>query len=160
LCAGTAEKTTVSRTPIASLAIALLLALACGSDPQSPEAQIEATLGALEQAAEAGDASAFKRHISERYRDEQGHDRRALMAFTTIHLMQHQQRHLVVRVRSLEIRERGKAEVTLHAGLAGRAPGRLQADVYKLDLDLEDEGSGDWRVVWAQWRPVPAADLL
>ena len=28
----------------------------------------------------------------------------------------------------------------------------LRADVYKIDMDLDDEGDGDWRLVWAHWR--------
>jgi hypothetical protein len=36
----------------------------------------------------------------------------------------------------------------------------LHGDVYKIDLDLDDEGDGDWRVVWAQWRRTAPTDLL
>jgi hypothetical protein len=36
----------------------------------------------------------------------------------------------------------------------------LNADVYKIDMDLDDEGDGDWRVVWAQWRRTAPTDLL
>ena len=36
----------------------------------------------------------------------------------------------------------------------------LHADVYKVDVDLDDEGEGDWRVVWAQWRRTAPTDLL
>jgi hypothetical protein len=27
-------------------------------------------------------------------------------------------------------------------------------------MDLDDEGEGDWRVVWAQWRRTAPTDLL
>jgi hypothetical protein len=36
----------------------------------------------------------------------------------------------------------------------------LHADVYKVDMDLDDEGDGDWRLVWAQWRRTAPTDLL
>jgi hypothetical protein len=46
-----------------------------------------------------------------------------------------------------------------HAGFAGAGESTLHADAYALDLDfsLEDD---EWRLTWAQWRPVAPAELL
>ncbi len=149
----------------ALLAVVLALGSGCGGEPQTPEARVRAALAALETAAEAGDVQAFGEHVSERYADEAGQDRRALLGLVTFHVMRHRGRHVFVRIRSLEIRESGRAEVTLAAALAGSTlageadVARLRADVWKIDLDLEEE-DGDWRVVWAQWRPTAPADLL
>ncbi len=146
------------------LAIALLclaLGLDCGGEPETPEAQVRRALAEMEAAVEAGDVGAFKEWVSERYRDELGHDRRSLAAYLTFQVLQNQRRHLVVRVREIAVRDGALAEVSLHAGLAGRGGAQtLRADVYQVDVDLADEGDGEWRVVWAQWFPAPATDLL
>ena len=144
----------------------LALALACGGDPQSPEEQVRTVIEEIERAAEAGEVSAFKAVISESYQDERGFDKRDLVAYVTFHVMRHTQRRFFARVRSVEIREGGRAEVVVVAAISGRDVSGLEelanlnADVYKIDVDLDDEGDGDWRVVWAQWRRTAATDLL
>jgi hypothetical protein len=144
----------------------LATALACGGDPLSPEEQVRTVIEDMEQAAEAGDVSAFKGVISESYQDERGFDKRDLAAYVTFNVMRHTHRRFFARVRSVEIRDRGRAEVVVVAAISGRDVSGLEelaalnADVYKIDLDLDDEGDGDWRVVWAQWRRTAATDLL
>ena len=144
----------------------LATALACGGDPLSPEEQVRSVIEAMEQAAEEGDVSAFKGVISESYQDERGFDKRDLAAYVTFHVMGHTHRRFFARVRSVEIRDSGRAEVVVVAAISGRDVSGLEelaalnADVYKIDLDLDDEGDGDWRVVWAQWRRTAATDLL
>lgn len=144
----------------------LALALACGDDPQSPEDQVRTVIEEIERAAEAGDVSAFKAAISESYTDERGFDKQDLIAYVTFNVMRHTHRRFFARVRSIEIREGGRAEVVVVAAISGRDVSGLEelaslnADVYKIDVDLDDEGDGDWRVVWAQWRRTAPTDLL
>jgi hypothetical protein len=144
----------------------LATALACGGDPLSPEEQVRAVIEEMERAAEEGDVSAFKAVISESYEDERGFDKRDLAAYVTFHVLRHTQRRFFARVRSVEIRDSGRAEVVVVAAISGREVSgieelaNLHADVYKIDLDLDDEGDGDWRVVWAQWRRTAPTDLL
>ena len=144
----------------------LAVAFACGGDPLSPEEQVRTVIEGMEEAAEAGDVSAFKAAVSDSYEDERGYDKRSLAAYVTFHVMQNQSRHFFTRIRSIEIRDTGRAEVMLVAALTGSAISAaedlagLRADVYKVDLDLDDEGEGDWRVVWAQWRRTAPTDLL
>jgi hypothetical protein len=144
----------------------LTMALACGGDPQSPEEQVRAVIEEIERAAEAGDVSAFKAVISESYQDERGFDKRDLVAYVTFHVMRHTQRRFFARVRSVEIRDNGRAEVVVIAAISGRDVSGLEelatlnADVYQLDVDLDDEGDGDWQVVWAQWWRTAPTDLL
>ena len=120
----------------------------------------------LERAAEEGDVSAFKAVVSERYQDERGFDKRDLAAYVTFHVMRHSHRRFFARVRSVEIRDGGRAEVVVVAAISGRDVSGLEelaalnADVYKIDLDLDDEGDGDWKVVWAQWWRTAPTDLL
>ena len=144
----------------------LALALACGGDAQSPEEQVRTVIEEIERAAEEGDVSAFKTVISESYQDERGFDRQDLIAYVTFHVMRHTQRRFFARVRSIEIRDNGRAEVVVIAAISGRDVSGLEelatlnADVYKLDVDLDHEDDGDWRVVWAQWRRTAPTDLL
>jgi len=141
-------------------------ALACGGDPLSPEEKVRSTIEAMEQAAEEGDVSAFKAMVSESYEDERGNDKRSLAAYVTFHVMRNDSRHLFTRIRSIEIRDSGRAEVALVAAITGSAISGpeelagLRADVYRIDMDLDDEGDGDWRLVWAQWKTTAPLDLL
>jgi hypothetical protein len=151
---------------LARLAGICCLALACAGDVQSPEEQVRTVIEEIERAAEEGDVSAFKEVISESYTDERGFDKQDLIAYVTFHVMRHTHRRFFARVRSIEIREGGRAEVVVVAAISGRDVSgieelaSLNADVYKIDLDLDDEGEGDWRVVWAQWRRTAPTDLL
>jgi hypothetical protein len=144
----------------------LALVLACGGDPLSPEEQVRTVIETMEQAAEEGDVSAFKAIVSESYQDHYGHDKRSLAAYVTYHVMRHSHRRFFARVRSIEIRDEGRAEVEVVAAISGREVSGIEelvglhADVYKIDMDLDDEGDGDWRVVWAQWRRTAPTDLL
>jgi hypothetical protein len=144
----------------------LALVLACGGDPLSPEEQVRTVIETMEQAAEEGDVSAFKAIVSESYQDHYGHDKRSLAAYVTYHVMRHSHRRFFARVRSVEIRDEGRAEVEVVAAISGREVSGIEelvglhADVYKIDMDLDDEGDGDWRVVWAQWRRTAPTDLL
>ena len=144
----------------------LAAALACGGDPLSPEAQVRTVIEDLERAAEEGDVSAFTAVVSESYQDERGFDKRDLAAYVTFHVMRHTHRRFFARVRSIEIRVDDRAEVEVVAAISGRDVSGieelvgLQADVYKIDIDLDDEGDGDWRVVWAQWKRTAPTDLL
>ncbi len=144
--------------------LALAAFAACGSEPETPEAQVRRTLAALEAASEAGDVGAFKEHVSERYADARGHDKKALGAYVTFHVMRNANRHVVLRIRDVVVIEPGKAEVVVIAGIAGNTPGEtlggFRGNVYQIDADLEDEGDGTWRLVWAQWKPTAPAELL
>jgi hypothetical protein len=156
------------RTPAlrVAAALAVLLALAavgaggCGSEPQTPEDEVRQLLVELEEAAEAGDVSAVKDHVSASYEDASGHDREALGAFLTFQVLRHGSRHLLVRVRDVALRDDGRATVLLHAGLAGTGgAAALSADVYEVEMDLVRE-DGTWRLVWAAWKRAPAGALL
>jgi hypothetical protein len=149
---------------VAALLLGALL-LACGGEPRSVETEIRDAIERVTVAAEKGDAATVRAFISERYQDDHGHDRRALGAYVASQLLRGERRHLLTRVRRVDLREDGRASVLVVVGMAARPlseaaePG-LRADVYRVDLDLEDEGGGDWKVVWAAWRPAPLTDLL
>ncbi len=149
---------------IAWLGVSLLLLASCSAEVETPEAQIRQTLAALEVATEEGDVSGFKEFVSEQYTDAQGHDKQALGAYVAFQVMRNGNRHIILRVREVLVISPGKAEVTLIAGIGGtRGAGdglSLHGNVYQIDVDLEEEEAGTWRLIWAQWKPAPAAELL
>ena len=152
---------------MAAVALALEAgALACGGEELSPEEQIRARLAEIERLAEAGEVAGVKEFISERYADPAGNDRRALAAWLTFQRMQHRNLYVWSRIRSVELVTPEQASVVVVAGMAASPVSgpadlaRMRADVYEIDLDLVDEGGGEWRVVSASWRPTRPTDLL
>jgi hypothetical protein len=147
---------------LAALALALapaLRALAC-SEPETPESRVRAALVAIETAAEQGDVGAFDALVSPSYQDAYGHDKRRLADYVRLHVLRHPRgREVILRVRDVRLTSETTASVMAHAGFAGAGESTLHADAYALDIDfaLEDD---EWRVAWAQWRPVALAELL
>jgi hypothetical protein len=148
-----------------ALALAALASLACSPDPDSPEARVRAVLAALEAGAEARDAGSMKEHVSERYRDARGQDRRAATALVAFHFLQNRSVHLLVRVRSVAIASDGAARIDAVVAMAGvpipapEALAGLRADLYRFDLRLREEDDGAWRIVWAEWHPATLDDF-
>lgn len=144
--------------------IALAVTLACSPDAETPEARVRETLAALETAAEAKDAGAFREHLSESYSDPEGHDTRAVMGIVTFHFLQNRGIHLLSRVSEVTIGASGEAEVLAFVAMAGTpidsadALGRVRADLWRFDVTLREE-DGAWRVVRAAWRPAAVADF-
>ena len=155
---------------VASWLVAAALAVGggavCRSDPPSPEVRIRALLESAETALEEGDVSRVKELVSERYRDPRGNDRRGIAAYLSLLVLQNRPLHLLSRVREVGFPEAKRAEVRVVAGMAatptvaGEERPRLRADVYTFDLELADEGDGDWKVVRADWRPTSAGELF
>jgi hypothetical protein len=145
-----------------AVAAAALLALGCG-DPQSPEERVRAVLAALEQAAEARDVAALKEHVSETYRDERGNDRRAVAALATMHFMQHQSVHLLVRTIEVAV-DPPAATASVLVAMAGTpiasadALPLVRADFHRFDFELREE-DGAWRIASAAWAPASAQDF-
>lgn len=147
------------------LVIALLLASACASEPESPEDAVRATLAAIESAAGERDAGGIGEHVSEAYADVRGNDKKAVLALATLHLMRNQAVYTLSRVASLELVAPDRAEARVHAALAGQpipdpaALLTLRADLYRFDVVLREEEPGVWRVSSATWRPATLADF-
>ncbi len=144
--------------------VVLAAALACSPDADTPEARVRATLAAMETAAEAKDAGAFREHLSESYSDAEGHDTRAVMGIVTFHFLQNRGIHLLSRVSEVTIAAPGEAQVLAFVAMAGTpidsadALARVRADLWRFDVTLREE-DGAWRVTRAAWRPAAASDF-
>jgi hypothetical protein len=144
----------------AMAAVAAALTAAACSEPETPESRVRAALAAFEVAAEEGDVGAFDDFVSASYQDAYGHDKQRLADYVRLHVLSHPRgREVILRVRDVQLTSPSTASVMAHAGFAGAGESTLHADAYALDLDfaLEDD---EWRLTWAQWRPVAPAELL
>ena len=153
------------RRLLAAAGLAALLA-GCGATPGDPETQVRAVLTRAEQAAEAKDLEAIRDLIDDTYADEQGNDRAAVRRLIALHFLRNDAIHLLTRVRSLEFPKPARAEVTLLVAMAGRPIptvrdlAAIRADLYRFDLEFQDAGSGEWRVIRARWRRARTAEFL
>ncbi len=149
----------------AGLILATACALACSSAPSTPEDQIRAVLAELEASAEAKDAGAMKQHVSDAYADAQGNDKRAIAQLVAFHLLRNQSVYLLTRVSKIAITEPGQGSAEVFVAMAGtpiagpEALLGLRADLYRFDLQLENEPDGAWRILSAEWRPAAVDDF-
>lgn len=148
----------------ALLGLTVALAGACRQPPATPEARVRKLIDQSEAAAEARDVGALKGFVSDRYRDEQGLDKRALALLLAHEILAHQSLHLLTRVGSIDLSEPGRARVVVYVAMAGRpiaSPSQLagiKADIYRFDCGLVEE-AGEWKVASAAWRPAELDDL-
>ncbi len=150
-----------------SLLLALLTVLsACAGPDATPEQQIRAVLGEIERASRAGEVGVLKDFISEHYRDRQGRTRQDLHSVIRYQYLRHKSVYLLTRIEDLELQPPVRARLVVLGAMASAPildPGALRAaraDVYRFDLELADEGGGEWRVVSAAWRPAGIDDFL
>lgn len=152
------------RGALGVLAVALALA-GCRSGPVTPEAQIRAAIARAEKAAEEKDIGTLKELVSDRYRGDEGVDKKTLTLLLAQEFMRHQSIHLFTRISSIEIDPPGNARVVVFVAMAGRpiaSPEELaavRADVYLYELGLAEEEPRQWRVTTATWRPAEIDDL-
>lgn len=150
------------------LAIAALACLACGGEPDDPESRVRALVDRAEAAAEARDVGEVVAHLSERFTDSYGGDRRTVKALLAHHFLRNDSVHLLVRVHEIGFPETGGATLRASVAMAGTpipeltpdagALLDLRADLHRFDLELEEE-QGEWRVVHAAWRRAEPADF-
>jgi len=154
--------------PALLLVLVILLAapLACSRKPESPETRLRALVSQAEVAAEAKDLGALKPLISPSYGDRLGQNRQAIMRLLAYYFLHNESIHLLTRVHEISFPEPKRAELTVLVAMAGRPIPRVEdlagmrADLYRFDLVAADEGTGDWKVVRAAWRPAELTDFL
>jgi hypothetical protein len=151
----------------AASTLALLAFVAACSEPvATPDEQIRSTFTEIERASRAGDVAVLRDFVSARYRDGHGRNRDDLQSLIRYQYLRHNKVYLLTPIEKLEIAEDGTARTTVLAAMASAPvedPAQLRtvrADVYRFDLELLDEGSGDWKVLSGDWRPADLDDFL
>lgn len=155
-----------ARRPV-TLIVLLVLALTLDACAQrtDPEQQIRALLQSAETSIEKKDIGPVRESISEHYTDEDGRDRRAVDGLLRLYVLRNEHIHLLTRIVDISFPGKQRARVTLYVAMAAQPIAhaedltRLQADLYRFEIELADE-SESWRVVSARWRPALPADFI
>jgi hypothetical protein len=150
--------------PILNAALILALLAGCGGN-DDPEQRVRAFVDQIAASAEARAWSDFDAYLADGYSDSRGLTRREALAVVTRYILAHRSIHVFQRVRRLELRDARHARAVVLAALAGSPVNgpedlaRLNADLYRFEIELADEGEG-FRVASAGWQPVGLEALL
>ena len=125
------------------------------------------TIAALERGVQDEDLKAIGKLVSERYEDVEQHDRAAVLAALRMYFARYPNIHLLTRVTAIEIAPsagqpaRAAVVVAMASFPMKKAEDtvRLHADVFRFDLTLVEEASGQWTVTRAGWQAATAEDL-
>jgi hypothetical protein len=156
----------MSSRPSLILAATLTLALLGGcAEDDDPEQRVRAFIDQVAASAEARAWSDFNAYLAVDYSDNRGLTRREALGVVTRYLLAHRSIHVFQRVRQIEVRDPRHARALVLAALAGSPVAgpddlaRLDADLYRFEIELADEGDG-FRVTSATWQPVGLEALL
>jgi hypothetical protein len=143
--------------PLKVFAASLLLAIltACGGS-DTPEAQVRATIEAIEHAAEDRDVGGVTEHVSAQFRDGYGQDGKELSQYIRGYFIANQSIHLLTRVGNIEFPTQDEARAKVTVAMVGREADEanawnLAAEIYDFDVVLMRE-DGDWKVTYAKWQ--------
>ena len=154
----------VFRVPAILLVPLLCLSVSC--ERLSPEERVRRLIAEAITAARAGDEESLAEMVSERYRDSRGNGRGQLLALVGFHVCQEESLYLLERVRSIQRTGAERVEARLLLGAAGvpiedlAKLNRYSADLLLIDIVVEKEERGRWRLTEADWRRAEPADLL
>lgn len=135
------------------VALVALVVAACSTPPD--EVTIRGLIDSMQAAVEGKQASAFLEHVAAEYTDGYGQSRHDLKRMLLHQFLRNE--NIGVYLTGVEIRVEGiRAEANLTAGLTGGA-GSLpeRARLYRLSTRWRKTGD-DWRVDYAEWRPLTA----
>lgn len=142
------------RNYIAAVVCALACLAGC-SDPESPEAQVRATLASIEEAAEARDVDGVMEHVSDQFRDAYGRSGAELANYVRGFFILNQSIHLLSRIDTIEFPTTEEARAKVTVGMVGREAAEsnawdLAAEVRDFDVTFMRE-DGEWKVTHAKW---------
>lgn len=125
----------------------------CGA-PDSPDAEVRATIASMETAAEARDVGDLMEHVSDEFRDHQGREAKELAQYIRGYFIANQSVHLLTRIESIEFPTQDEARAKVTVGMLGRDAGDswdLAAEVRDFDVTFIREG-GEWKASYARTR--------
>jgi hypothetical protein len=144
--------------------LALTSLVACG-DRESPENRLRARIAQAETAVKAKDMDTLKDFIAAGYADADGRDQRGVQRLLLGYFLRQQTIHLLVRIPQIELPTADQATTRLLVAMAGRPVttaeelDRLQADLYRFDLDWVHNGT-DWQVIRGHWQRASLDEFL
>ena len=147
----------------------LIILIALGSSScdngETPEQRIRALIVDAEQAVEKREIAKVRGYVSERYRDDEQRDRRAIEGILRLYLLRHEAIHLFTRIESIIPTLPHRAEAVVYVAMAARPIKRADelrnynATMYRFELGFAEE-KNQWRVVRAAWRPAELIDFV
>jgi hypothetical protein len=148
------------RLPAAILAAStLLLLVACGGEP-TPEARVRAYIDQVAESAQTRQLRDFDDYLTEDYEDERGLTKQEVLAIVTRYILANQRIYVFKRVAEVRIDDPAHAHAVVYAAMAGQpvsAPedlARINADIYRFEIDLVADANGQYRVIRGAWRPA------
>lgn len=151
------------------LAVTTLLGLsllaACQRERTTPETQVRALIQEAVTAAEQKRLGVLRDMISERFRDEQGQDKRAAENLLRLQFLRNESLHLLARIPAVTIAAPDHAQAIVLVAMAGvpiasvQDLAALRADLHRFEIDFVLEGK-QWRVQRAAWRRAEAGDFF
>ena len=135
-----------------SLCLALV---ACGTDHNDPQAQIEVMLATAVEAAEDRSVSGVLDHVDENFTDNNGHDKANLKRMLQGYFMTNQQINIFTLIDQIEITGRDSANVVFNLATTGKPANEedwtaFRADMQQINLSVVRNGD-DWQVLHANW---------
>lgn len=126
------------------------------ADDESPDAQVRATIAAMEAAAEARDVGDLAEHLSPQFRDAHGRDSQELSRYVRGYFVANQSIHLLTRIENIEFPTRDEARASVTVAMVGREAEstnawNLAGDIHDFDVTMRRE-DGEWKVVYAKWQ--------
>jgi hypothetical protein len=151
---------------LTAFALAALLTLAgCRAEREGPEAQVRALIRDAAVAAEQKQLGTLRDMVSERYRDEQGLDKRAVENLLRLQFLRNERLHLYTRIQSVTLPQPDRAQAVVLVAMAGVPIASeadlpaLRADLHRFEIDFAREDK-TWRVQRAVWRRMEPGELL
>lgn len=150
---------------VLSSLLGLSLPAACQRERPAPEAQIRTLIQEAVAAAEQKRLGAVRDMISDRYRDDQGQDKRAVENLLRLQFLRNESLHLFARVPSVTVTAPDRAQAIVLVAMAGvpivsvHELATLRADLHRFEIDFALE-SKQWRVQCAVWRRAEAGEFF
>ena len=146
------------------LVVAVLLP-GCRGERTSPEAEVRAQISRALAASEQKSIGTLKDIVSEKYTDDQGHDKRAIENLLRLHFLRHETLHLYARVASITLPQPDRAEAIVLVAMAGvpivsaQELPTLRADLHRFEINFAREAK-TWRVQRAAWRRAELGEFI
>ncbi|HWK52356.1 MAG TPA: hypothetical protein VNR40_20820, partial [Steroidobacter sp.] len=120
----------------------------------SPEQQVRALIGQLEQAAENRNVGDLKAHLSEEYRDSNGMGAEDTARYVRGYFIANQSIHLLTRIEELTFPTDDEARAQVLVGMLGRGAEAtdqwdLAAELHTFKIALRRE-DGEWKVTFLE----------
>ncbi|MEJ2603586.1 MAG: hypothetical protein P8172_09875 [Gammaproteobacteria bacterium] len=133
------------------LLTAVFLLAGCGGPPTTQEEQIRALIGAVAEAAEAGEVGIVADAVHPDYRDARGNDRRALLRLLRLRLATAGTVIVIPDVQRVAVHgpDAASVEMTVRFAEADLRALALDAGLRRVQLDLVRDDT--WRVISARW---------